>query len=158
MSGRTYWLDLFTGTTWQEFLGAGANVSGFRESRWSAVQQMKPGDYLLCYLAGVSRWIGVLEVVSPPYKDELPIWKQDPFPARVRVRPIVTLTPETAVPVVALRDQLTIFQNLSSPFAWTGHLRGSPTRWKGMDGEAVLAAVMDDGGQGTSHRSPYRCE
>ncbi len=26
-----YWLDLFTGTTWQEFRKAGANISGFRE-------------------------------------------------------------------------------------------------------------------------------
>src|SRR5579885_262770 len=143
MSACTYWLDLFTGTTWQEFLDAGANVSGFRESRWSTVQQMKLGDYRLCYLTGVSRWIGVLEVVSPAYKDESPIWKQDPFPSRVRVRPVVMLTPETAVPVVELRDQLSIFQQLSSPFAWTGHLRGSPTRWKGADGEAVLAAVLE---------------
>ncbi len=27
---RTYWLDLFTGTTWEEFKKHGANVSGFR--------------------------------------------------------------------------------------------------------------------------------
>jgi hypothetical protein len=104
---------------------------------------MKRGDYLLCYLTGVSRWIGVLEVVSLPYKDESPVWKQDPFPSRVKVRSVVTLTPETAVPVVELRDQLSIFQHVSSPFAWTGHLRGSPAKWKGEDGEAVLAAVLE---------------
>lgn len=50
MQDRNYWLDLFTGTTWQEFLDAGGKVSGFRESRWKSVQKMKPGDYLLCYL------------------------------------------------------------------------------------------------------------
>ena len=61
---RSYWLDLFTGTTWEEFLAAGGEVSGFRERRWKTVQQMKPGDYLLCYLTGISRWIGVLEVVT----------------------------------------------------------------------------------------------
>ena len=60
MSERNYWLDLFSGTTWREFLDAGAKVSGFREGRWKTLQQMKPGDYLLCYLTGVSRWIGVL--------------------------------------------------------------------------------------------------
>jgi len=27
---RTHWLDLFTGTTWEEFKKHGANVSGFR--------------------------------------------------------------------------------------------------------------------------------
>jgi hypothetical protein len=41
-------LDLFTGTTWEEFQAAGGEVSGFRERRWKSVQQMKPGDYLLC--------------------------------------------------------------------------------------------------------------
>jgi hypothetical protein len=46
---QSYWLDLFTGTTWEEFLAAGGEVSGFRERRWKTVQQMKPGDYLLCY-------------------------------------------------------------------------------------------------------------
>ena len=28
--GRKYWLDLFTGTTWEEFLEHGAKVSGFK--------------------------------------------------------------------------------------------------------------------------------
>lgn len=72
---RTYWLDLFTFTTWQEFIKAGASVSGFREKRWNTVQQIKPGDYLLCYLTGLSRWIGILEVTSSAFKDSVPIWK-----------------------------------------------------------------------------------
>jgi len=58
---RNYWLDLFPGTTWEE-LAAGGEVSGFRERRWKTVQQIKPGDYLLCHLTGISRWIGVLEI------------------------------------------------------------------------------------------------
>jgi hypothetical protein len=69
---RTYWLDLFTGSTWQEFLDAGGKVSGFRERRWRTVQQPKPGDYLLCYLTGISRWIGLLEVTSAPFRDATP--------------------------------------------------------------------------------------
>jgi hypothetical protein len=28
----TYWLDLFTGTTWEEFKAYGAGVSGFPEA------------------------------------------------------------------------------------------------------------------------------
>jgi predicted RNA-binding protein len=89
MSSRTYWLDLFTWVTWQEFLAADGAVSGFREGRWNTVQQIKPGDYLLCYLTGVSRWIGILEVVSEPYMDQTPLWKDATFPCRVGVK-IVT--------------------------------------------------------------------
>lgn len=140
---RNYWLDLFTGTTWEEFLAAGGQVSGFRERRWKTVQQMRPGDYLLCYLTGISRWIGILDVTSEPFKDSTPIWKDEDFPCRVKVQIVVHLTPETAVPVFELRDQLSAFRNLASPHAWTGHFRGSPSRWKSTDGSAVVAAVRD---------------
>jgi hypothetical protein len=143
LSRRTYWLDLFTGTTWQEFLDAGATVSGFRQRRWKTVQRIKPGDYLLCYLTGVSRFIGVLEATSETYWDETPIWKDEVFPCRLKVEAIATLTPETAVPIFELKEQLTIFQNLKSPGAWTGHVRGSPATWKPSDGEAVVYAVME---------------
>jgi predicted RNA-binding protein len=123
---RSYWLDLFTGTTWDEFLAAGGDVTGFRERRWRSVQQMKRGDYLLCYVTGISRWIGVLEVISEAFKDNAPIWKDEDFPCRVKVRPVETLTPETAVPVGELRDKLTVFRDIANPHAWTGHFRGSP--------------------------------
>lgn len=139
---QMYWLDLFTRKTWQEFLTAGASVSGFREGRWHTVQQMKPGDYLLCYLIGVSRWIGVLEVTSEPFRDSKRIWEDDTFPCRVNVRPVATLTPETAVPIGQLREQLTIFDP-ERPLAWVGHVRGSPTRWVSRDGEVVMQAVLE---------------
>jgi hypothetical protein len=141
MSSKNYWLDLFTGITWQEFLDAGAKVSGFRENRWPTVQKIRKGDYLLCYLTGVSRFIGVLEVQSEPYKDDSVIWKDQIFPSRVRVSPVITLTPETAVPVYDLRDQLSCFLEASSPLAWTGHFRGSPAKWRPSDGEAVMNAL-----------------
>ncbi len=30
----SFWLDLFTWETWNEFLNSGGKISGFRESRW----------------------------------------------------------------------------------------------------------------------------
>jgi predicted RNA-binding protein len=142
MAKPTYWLDIFTGTTWREFLDAGANVSGFRDRRWKTVQSIRPGDLLLCYLTGLSRFIGLLEVVSEPFRDESKIWKDESFPCRVRVKPSIVLTPETAVPVQELRDQLSIFSNLKSPNAWTGHFRGSPVRWKTEDALEVVKALQ----------------
>lgn len=142
MSARNYWLDLFSGKTWQEFLEAGGKVSGFRSRRWRTVQQIKPGDYLLCYLTGVSRWVGILEVTSEPFKDSKPIWKDEDFPCRLEVKVLAALTPETAVPIFELKDQLSIFQDMNSPHSWTGHVRGSPTKWKLADGEAVVKAIL----------------
>ncbi len=139
---RTYWLDLFSYSTWVQFQEASCEISGFRERRWKMVQKMRPGDYLLCYLTGVSRWIGLLEVVSEPFFDRNPLWIEDDFPARVKVKPLVSLTPETAVPVFELREKLSVFKNLNNPNAWTGYFRGSPAKWKIADGETVAEALL----------------
>ena len=139
---RNYWVDLFTAETWKEFHEAGGTVSGFSESRWNTVQKMSIGDYLLCYLTGVSRWIGILEVTSAAFKDRKEIWKGSEFPCRVGVKVVAALTPETAIPVLEMRDRLSIFENLKSPSAWTGYFRSSPNKWKLADGEAVVQAVL----------------
>lgn len=143
MAVRNYWLDLFTGATWDEFLAAGGRVSGFRESRWLTTQEIKAGDYFLCYITGISRFIAVVEAASAAFKDQAPIWKDEEFPCRFKVKPIVQLTFETAVPVFELRDRLSMFQDMKSPIAWTGRFRGSPAKWKASDGEAVLQALLE---------------
>lgn len=136
-----YWLDLFTWKSWNEFLKAGGEISGFNQSRWSTVKKIKPGDILICYLTGVSRFIGALEVVSKPFKDEKKIWSDNIFPARMRVKIINSLTAETSIPVKTLRNQLSFFQNLSKPNAWTGAFRGSPSKWSIDDAKAVMNAL-----------------
>jgi hypothetical protein len=59
-----YWLDLFTGMTWDEFQKSGASISGFSYRMRKTVQKIQPGDILLCYLTGVMRWVGALEVIG----------------------------------------------------------------------------------------------
>lgn len=136
-----HWLDLFTWTTWQEFLQAGGEVSGFRERRWRTVQRMKPGDYLLCYMTGLSRFFAILEVTGKPYQDTTPIWNETVFPARVPVRVILALDPEYAVPVKTLSEKLSYFQDMKSPHSWTGHFRGSPTEEKAADAQIIIDAM-----------------
>lgn len=140
---RNYWLDLFTGTTWTEFKKAGGDVTGFRESRWKSVQKIKVGDYLLCYITGISRFIGALEVLSEPFQDTTPIWENETFSSRLKVKILTELDFQTAIPVLELRDQLSFFENLKSPHAWTGQFRGSPSKWKVPDGKNVLNALME---------------
>jgi len=150
----TYWLDLFTGKTWQEFLDAGGNVTGFRESKWGTVQKIRPGDRLLCYLTGISRVVAVLEVTGEPFIDNTSkIWKDETFPSRLEVKPMITLSPATAVPIQQLRDTLTVFRDLKNPNAWSGHVRGSPTKWQMADGEAILSAT--NGSFQESSRTPF---
>jgi predicted RNA-binding protein len=136
-----YWLNLFTWTTWQEFHEAGGKVSGFREKRWATVQKMKPSDLLLCYMTGLSRFFAILEVTGKPYKDKDPIWSEATFPARVPVRVILELPPEHAVPVKDLSAHLSYFQDMTAPYSWTGHFRGSPTKENPADAEVIIAAL-----------------
>jgi predicted RNA-binding protein len=140
---RNYWLDLFTGATWDEFKSSGATVSGFRESRWNTVRKIQPGDYLLCYLTGLSRFIGILEVTGGAYKDNTRIWKDEEFPCRLKVKIVAELTPETSVPVHELSGRLSFFKDLVSPHAWTGHFRASPVKWLPEDGEAIVQSVTN---------------
>jgi hypothetical protein len=140
---RTYWLDLFTVETWKEFLDHGGNVSGFSDKRWATVQKIKPGDYLLCYLTRVSRWVGLLEVTSEPFFDEEPIWSSKVYPSRIGVRVELALAPEQGVPVLEMREELTVFRGLDNPNRWQGPFRGSPVRWKAADGEAIIRALQD---------------
>ena len=64
-----YFLDLFTPETWHAFCEMGATVTGFRDrQRRLALEHVHPGDIFLCYVTRVSRWSGVLQVESAPFK------------------------------------------------------------------------------------------
>ena len=139
----SYYLDLFTGKSWEEFLKRGATVTGFKERRRNFAQNIKPGDYFLCYLTGISRFVAVLRVLSECYIDDETIWEDQLFPVRFDVEMVHQLTPETAVPVMELRDKLTIFNNLKSKHAWTGFFRGSPTAFEPDDGKVVYDAIEE---------------
>jgi hypothetical protein len=126
-----YWLDLFTWRTWSEFLKAGGTISGFRMSRWPTVKRMKPGDILICYMTGISRFFAILEVTGKPYIDEdTTIWDEALFPSRVPVKTTLHLPPEHAVPVKELSEYLSYFQDMKTSYSWSGHFRGSPTTEK----------------------------
>jgi hypothetical protein len=104
MPERKYWLDLFTGKTWEEVLKNSANVSGFRERIRRTAQKIHPGDYLICNMTGISRIIGILEVKSECYVDKTPLWEDPVFPIRFVVKLIQQLFPKTAFPIHTNRD------------------------------------------------------
>jgi len=140
MSDRTYWLTLFNRTTWQEFLDAGAEVSGFPETQQKTVRRIKPGDYLLGYLTGVSLWIAALEVTSDPDDDPERIWKQALFSCRVKVKVVARVEPEAGVPVLSISKDLRIFDNMKTP-SWGLLFRTAPRELHPTDGELITNAV-----------------
>lgn len=138
-----YWIDLFTGTTWKEFIDAGARVSGFSERRHGIVARIQPGDVLLCYLTGVQRWVGALQVEGPS-TDQRPIWKGATYPVRLAVKPIVTLQPEYGVPMDDLLGKVHFYPDASHRGRYRGFVRGSPNRFKvDSDGELIVQLLKN---------------
>ncbi len=97
-----YVLDLFTPETWNAFQAHGCDVTGFTAGHWSRARNLvRPGDVFVCYMVRLSRWCGLLEAVSEVYEDDSPIFRQsnDPWTTRFTVKPLVVLSPETAIPI-----------------------------------------------------------
>ena len=138
-----YWLDLFTGTTWNEFRAAGANITGFSAARRSLADRVKPGDIFLCYVTGVKQWVGALEVLGPS-SDQSRIWSDSEFPARFTVRPLLMLEPEHGVPMDALEGRVDFFPSAEYRGKYKGFVRQSPNLFKSQeDGELIMGLLKE---------------
>ncbi len=136
-----YWLDLFTGTTWDEYRKAGAKVSGFRARMGGFANKVKPGDIFLCYLTGVMRWVGALEVTGPS-QDRSRIWKDDEFPVRFEVRPLVLLDPEHGVPMEELEGRVDFFAGPEHRGKFKGFVRQSPNLFRRPEDGALILDLL----------------
>ena len=150
-----YLLDLFTPDTWRAFRQKGADITGFRQrQRRLASERVRRGDVFICYLTRVSRWCGVLQVESALYDDDSPYFDdRDPFTVRFKVKPIVVLEPELAIPV---RDDevwstLSITKQYDTTGSrWTGFFRGSLNIFDHSDGSYLVELLK---GQQANPRS-----
>lgn len=114
------------------------------------VSTIQQGDILLCYLTGVMRWVGALEVLGPS-NDKTQIWKDAEFPARIAVLPLVKLPPEHGVPLRDLQGKVDFLRNESMWGKFDGFLRGSPNAFKRpSDGELILRLLRE----AEAHPSP----
>ena len=103
-----YYLVLFTPHTWSAFREHGCTVAGFTDGMRARAAKIRSGDMFVCYLVRVSRWCGALEVQEGPYVDTSPVFSpaNDKFVVRFKVKPVVVLEPENAIPIGVLWDQL----------------------------------------------------
>jgi hypothetical protein len=107
------------------------------------VQNIPPGDILLCYLTGVMRWVGALEVVGPS-DNKSSIWKDAEFPSRLSVKPLVMLTPATGIPMQELLGKVYFYESRADSGKFKGFVRGSPNRFKvRADGDFILRLLRE---------------
>lgn len=136
-----YWLDLFTPETWEEFRKAGSSVVGFRNTMRTYVDKVAPGDVLLCYMTGGSKqWVGALSVAGPS-NDDTQIWRDDAFPVRLSVEPIVVLDPGKGVPLDEMIGQVAFYPSKEQRAKLSGFLRRCLNRISTEDGELILGRL-----------------
>lgn len=151
-----YFLDLFSPETYEAFSNSSREVSGFRIRQRGVAGRIQPGDKLLCYMTKVSRWIGILEVVSGPYEDASPIFypESDPFVLRFKVQPLVWLPVERGIPIhddrMWARLSFTKDQYKGTS-TWTGKIRSSLVRLDDDDGTYIAEELQEQVTGGTTY-------
>jgi predicted RNA-binding protein len=148
-----YFLDLFSPETYDAFRRSARDVSGFRPRQRLAAGRVSPGDRFICYMTKLGRWFGVLEVASGPYQDRTPIFykEDDPFVVRFKIRPIVILDVDKAIPI--REDEIWNALSFTKEYdkrskVWTGKIRSSLVPLSTEDGEFLehkLFAQADGG-------------
>jgi hypothetical protein len=151
-----YFIDLFSPETYEAFARSGRDISGFRLRHKGMADRIKSGDVFVCYLTRLSRWFGLLEVVEGPFIDDKPIFvpENDPFVVRFRVRPLVWLEIEKAIPIHddAIWTGLSFTRGLErGSIAWTGKVRGSLVRLDDRDGKFLAEKLTAQSTQGKAY-------
>jgi hypothetical protein len=134
-----YYIDLYSPETAMAFEKSSRDITGFRLSRKTYVENKKigAGDKLICYVTRIQRFVGVLEIKSEPFQDSKPIFmkENDPFVLRFKVAPVAWLPLEKSIPI----HQDFIWNNLSftkglgksarDSTKWTFMVFSSPRSW-----------------------------
>lgn len=160
----SYYLDIFSPETYESFVKSSQDITGFRLRQSNAAKKIKPGDKLICYMTKLSRWIGILEVLSESFVDDSPRFysKNDPFVVRFKVKPVVWLPKEQTIPIredfVWNRLSITKGHEKHSS-SWTGLFRGSLNRLDEADGEfleSILLAQVNNSKEFPIDEAEYR--
>jgi len=70
----SFYIDLFSPETHEAFSESNMNISGFRKRQLNTARRIHAGDKLICYVTRLSRWVGILEVLSSCFEDNTPIF------------------------------------------------------------------------------------
>ena len=138
-----YWLNLFTGKTWKEFQEAGVRQPASANTTGTGPRVSGRGTFSSAIWSGSSGGSASWKSPARGIRDESRIFKEEVFPVRFTVKPLALLKPEHGVPMESLAGKLTFFPADGTSRQWSGLVRGSPTRYKPEDGEAIAHAIRE---------------
>lgn len=141
----TYFVDIFSVETYEEFSSTDKRVCGFHPGRRAWVAKIRPGDKIVCYLKGLSCWVGTLEVTGAMFEAEPGTEAVGEYSLQFPCAPIVWLERGALVPI----KRKDVWSALSftkdvEPGAggWNAVLRSSGVRLAEPDGQIVEARLL----------------
>jgi hypothetical protein len=148
-----YYIDLYSPETAMAFKKSSKDITGFRISRKTYVENKKigAGDKLICYVTRLQRFVGVLEIKSGPFQDRRPIFmkENDPFVLRFKVAPVVWLPLEKSISIHQdfIWNTLSFTKRLSKSARdsskWTFMVFSSPRLWPRNDCIFLEKALLE---------------
>lgn len=152
-----FYTNLFSPDTYETFSRSDRTVSGFSKHQLAWAKRVHKGDRFVCYMTKLGRWVGVLEVESDCYADESPLFypEGDPYVIRFKVRPVVWLPKDQAVPIREkhIWDTLSFTKEVDQKStAWTGKVRISLNKLSDEDGQFLQDRLLAQ--QTAGHRYP----
>ena len=82
---------------------AGVNVTRLSE--------LLPGDKVIMYATGISKFAGIAEVAESIYQDESKIWDDGIYPYRIKIKPVIYLPKDKWIEVRTVVDDMEYFKN-----------------------------------------------
>jgi EVE domain len=143
----TFYTNLFSPDTYETFSRSDRNVSGFSKHQLAWARRLQKGDRFICYMTKLGRCVGILEILGECYVDETPLFypEGDPYVVRFKVRPVIWLPKDRAIPIREKRiwDTLSFTKNVASnSSAWTGKLRTSLNKLSDEDGQFLERQLL----------------
>lgn len=96
------------------------------------IQDVKKGDIITFYIAGIKQFSGVYRAVSEPFFDRTPLWPDKLYPWRVRIEP---LNQVGRVNASEIKDRLPLIEN---PEHWGTFLQGEMKHASAADFRVLL--------------------
>lgn len=140
----TYFVDIFSVDTYEHFSGTSKTIAGFHPNRRAWIAKIKPGDKILCYLKGLSCWVGLLEVTGPMSEAQAGNEPFSEYSLQFPVLPRIWLQRGSLLPIKRpdVWTALSFTQDVApGAGGWNGGLRSSGVRLTDSDGETLVALL-----------------
>jgi hypothetical protein len=116
---------------------------GYPEPEWTRLARIKPGDFLVCYVKGAKKFVGLMEVLGDRYKAADRVWSSGVYPCRLKVRPLGARSVSDGIPIDSIRNELAFYAllNAKNPGGWGTQFQKPPKSISDEDGLVIASAL-----------------